>query len=146
VDPAVRLPAEALLPDGYVDDPGLRLALYKRLAAAEAEEALEELAAELRDRFGPPPPEATWLLTGMALRLHARRLRAVEVDLRSPAVRIRFDPKPAVDGAAAAALLRASGGRLRYGPQDTLTWQSGEEDPERRAAAVKNLLRRLAAP
>ncbi|MBI4390904.1 MAG: transcription-repair coupling factor, partial [candidate division NC10 bacterium] len=146
VDPAVRLPAEALLPDVYVDDPGLRLALYKRLAAAEGEEALEELAVELRDRFGPPPPEATWLLRGMALRLVARRLRAVEVDLRSPTVRVRLDRRPGVDGAAAAALLRESAGRLRYGPQDTLTWHSGEEDPERRAAAVKNLLRRLAAP
>lgn len=146
VDPAVRLPAEALLPDTYVEDPAVRLALYKRLAAAEGEEALEELAVELRDRFGPPPPEATWLVAGMVLRLVARRLRAVEVDLRSPTVRVRLDRRPGVDGAAAAALLRESAGRLRYGPQDTLTWHSGEEDPERRAAAVKNLLRRLVAP
>jgi transcription-repair coupling factor (superfamily II helicase) len=144
VDPAIRLPAEALLPDTYVDDPAIRLALYKRLAAAEGEEGLEELRAELRDRFGPLPPEATWLLTGMGLRLAARRLRAVEVDLRPSAVRIRLDGKPAVDGAAAAALLREARGRLRYGPADTLTWHSGEEDPAARAAAVKNLLRRLA--
>ncbi|MGH7395241.1 MAG: TRCF domain-containing protein, partial [Candidatus Methylomirabilales bacterium] len=144
VDPAIRLPAEALLPDSYVDDPAIRLALYKRLAAAEGEAALEELGAELRDRFGPPPPEATWLLTGMALRLLARRLRAVEVDLRSPTVRIRLDGKPAVDGAAAAALLQESRGRLRYGPADTLTWRSGEGDPAAWAAAAKNLLRRLA--
>ena len=143
VDPAVRLPAEALLPDAYVDDPAIRLALYKRLAAAEAEAALEELGAELRDRFGPLPPEATWLLTGMALRLAARRLRAVEVDLRSPTVRLRLGPRPAVDGAAAAALLREAGGRLRYGPGDTLTWRSGEGDAAARAAAVRNLLRRL---
>ncbi|MGH7378769.1 MAG: transcription-repair coupling factor [Candidatus Methylomirabilales bacterium] len=144
VDPAIRLPAEALLPDSYVDDPTIRLALYKRLAAAEGEGALEELEAELRDRFGPPPPEATWLLTGMALRLLARRLRAVEVDLRTPTVRIRLDGKPAVDGAAAAALLQESRGRLRYGPADTLAWHSGESDAAARASGVKNLLRRLA--
>jgi len=70
--------------------------------------------------------------------------RAVEVDLRSPTVRIRVDGKPAVDGAAAAALLQESRGRLRYGPADTLTWRSGESDAAARAAAVKNVLRRLA--
>jgi transcription-repair coupling factor (superfamily II helicase) len=143
VDPAIRLPAEALLPDTYVDDPAVRLALYKRLAAVEEEPALEEMGVELADRFGPLPLEVTWLLTGVALRLLARRLRAVEVDLRSPAVRIRLDGKPAVDGAAAAALLKEARGRLRYGPEDTLTWRSGEEDPVARAAAVKNVLRRL---
>jgi transcription-repair coupling factor (superfamily II helicase) len=144
VDPVIRLPADALLPDTYVDDPTVRLTLYKRLAAVEGEAAIEELGAELADRFGPLPLEATWLLTGMALRLSARRLRAVEVDLRSPDVRIRLDGRPAVDGAAAAALLKDARGRLRYGPQDTLTWRSGEDDPMARAAAVENLLRRLA--
>jgi len=77
----------------------------------------------------PPPFELPWV----------RRLRDVD-----PGVRIRVDGKPAVDGAAAAALLQESRGRLRYGPADTLTWRSGESDAAARAAAVKNVLRRLA--
>ena len=50
----VELHVPALLPEDYVPDVHLRLALYQRIAAADAPE-LQDMTAELIDRFGPLP-------------------------------------------------------------------------------------------
>ena len=53
-----------LIPEDYVPDLNVRLALYRRLSEAEKAEDREALAAELIDRFGPLPAEAEQLLQG----------------------------------------------------------------------------------
>src|SRR5437660_112250 len=50
----LRLPA--FLPEAYVGDVHVRLSLYKRIAAAESEAALADLAADIQDRFGAARP------------------------------------------------------------------------------------------
>jgi transcription-repair coupling factor (superfamily II helicase) len=40
-----------------VPDTETRLSLYRRFTQAEDGEELNQLAAEMADRFGPPPPE-----------------------------------------------------------------------------------------
>ena len=50
------------------------MALYKRIAAAPAPDALERLAREAKDRFGAPPPELERLLDLARLRLVAGAL------------------------------------------------------------------------
>jgi transcription-repair coupling factor (superfamily II helicase) len=74
VDPELNFMIPAVLPEDYVSDPAIRLGLYKRIAHATDEERLEELKAELVDRFGPPPPPLQHLLALMNIRLLARRL------------------------------------------------------------------------
>ncbi len=59
---AVDLPLPAYLPADYVGDVSLRLQLYRRLAQVRDPAELEELAAELRDRFGPYPTPVRNLL------------------------------------------------------------------------------------
>ena len=57
----VELHVPALLPEDYVPDVHLRLALYQRITTASALE-LQDMAAELIDRFGPLPPPTDHLL------------------------------------------------------------------------------------
>src|SRR5947209_5611393 len=75
----LRLPA--FLPEAYVGDVHVRLSLYKRIAAAESEAALDDLAAEIQDRFGPAPPAAQSLLRIARLKLAARALGVRRLDL-----------------------------------------------------------------
>ncbi len=70
----LRLPA--FLPEVYVGDVHMRLSLYKRIAAADSEAALDELSAEIHDRFGPLPSAAQSLLRIAKLKLTARALDA----------------------------------------------------------------------
>src|SRR5690349_20298781 len=74
----LRLPA--FLPEAYVADVHVRLSLYKRIAAAESDAALDELNAELYDRFGPLPPAAQSLIRIAKLKLMARALGVRRLD------------------------------------------------------------------
>jgi transcription-repair coupling factor (superfamily II helicase) len=79
----VNLHLPALLPEDYVADVHMRLSLYKRLAAAADSPQLDELQAELIDRFGElPAPAATLVrvarLTQAARAAGIRRLDVAE--------------------------------------------------------------------
>ena len=51
----IELPIEAHLPHDYVPSERLRLEMYKRLADVRTTAEVEELRAELVDRYGEPP-------------------------------------------------------------------------------------------
>jgi transcription-repair coupling factor (superfamily II helicase) len=70
----VDLAGEAWLPRDYVPDFRAKIDVYRRLSRASTAQHVEELAAELADRFGPPPAEVRRLLTFAALRVAAAAL------------------------------------------------------------------------
>ncbi len=93
VDPDLSFDVTALLPEDYVAETGVRLSLYKRLASADDEGHVAELAAEMEDRFGTPPPEARSLIRLMTLKTELRRLRVLgcEASARSVTLHLRKD-------------------------------------------------------
>jgi transcription-repair coupling factor (superfamily II helicase) len=91
----LRLPA--FLPEVYVGDVHVRLSLYKRIAAAETDAALDDLSAELHDRFGPPPPQAQNLLRIAKLKLIARRLGVRRLDLGPQGGTVLFEERAGVN-------------------------------------------------
>jgi transcription-repair coupling factor (superfamily II helicase) len=100
----LRLPA--LLPDSYVADVHVRLALYKRLAAAADGSAIDELLAELVDRFGPLPEAAVNLLRVARLRLQARALGVRRLDLGAHGGYVQFEAQNRVDAGAVIRLVQ----------------------------------------
>ena len=52
----------ACIPESYVPEAALRLQLYRRLAGLTALDAVDELAQEFADRFGPVPEDVANLL------------------------------------------------------------------------------------
>ena len=80
----VELHVPAFLPDDYVADVHVRLSLYKRIAAADSAAGLEELTAELLDRFGPLPAAAQNLLRIAQAETRARALGVRRLDLGRP--------------------------------------------------------------
>ena len=75
----LRLPA--LLPESYVAEVPVRLGVYKQLAAAPDNAAIDLLTEELVDRFGPLPPPALNLLRVARLKLQARAIGIRRLDL-----------------------------------------------------------------
>ncbi|MCS7337470.1 MAG: transcription-repair coupling factor [Verrucomicrobiae bacterium] len=71
----------AVIPQSYIPDPVQRIEIYRKLAQAPDATALNNLAAELRDRFGPVPPEVELLLQISELKILAaeRGVTSVEV-------------------------------------------------------------------
>jgi transcription-repair coupling factor (superfamily II helicase) len=93
----LRLPA--FLPDTYVADVHTRLSLYKRIAAAENASAVDDLAAEIHDRFGPAPPAVLSLLRLAKLKLRARALGVRRLDLGPHGGSVLFEEQARVDPA-----------------------------------------------
>jgi transcription-repair coupling factor (superfamily II helicase) len=70
----VEIPVTAHLPYEYIESDRLRLDLYRRLAESHQESELEEIVAELTDRFGALPVEARLLVEVARIRNSARAL------------------------------------------------------------------------
>jgi transcription-repair coupling factor (superfamily II helicase) len=86
----IELPVDAHLPHDYVPGERLRLEAYKKLATVESQEAVDEIGAELRDRYGPPPQPVDNLLEVARLRVVARRARIGDIGVQGKYV--RFGP------------------------------------------------------
>ncbi|MHB0913737.1 MAG: transcription-repair coupling factor [Armatimonadota bacterium] len=69
--PPADLPLDAYIPERYVPTESLRLTFYKKMAAVREEKDVENLADELRDRFGPLPRPVQNSLEVLRLRLAA---------------------------------------------------------------------------
>ena len=102
--PEVLYDAPAHLADDYVPDEDAKLDLYRRLARAGRHDEIAALRAELRDRFGPVPPEADGLLVLSDLRALGARLGLQTVLVRGDEARLSFreDAAPRLAGLTAA--------------------------------------------
>ena len=107
--PQLNLGLQGRWPAEWIPEPDARISLYARLARVADAGALDALAAELEDRFGPPPPEARALLDLAAVRLAAHDARIERIDA-GPAA-IALTPRKDFAGDAAAAGLAEKNGR-----------------------------------
>jgi transcription-repair coupling factor (superfamily II helicase) len=82
VEPELSLEIPAFLPEDYVGDSYERVALYKRLLGVHSQPELEELRAELTDRFGRYPPVVENLFKIALVRVRARHLGLLKVTLK----------------------------------------------------------------
>ncbi|HEV2149393.1 MAG TPA: transcription-repair coupling factor [Longimicrobiaceae bacterium] len=86
----VSVDGVALIPDEYVPDEAQKLHFYRRLAREEDPGRIEALRRELRDRYGPVPPEAEALLATASLRLLGGALGIERILVRPWDVRLNF--------------------------------------------------------
>jgi transcription-repair coupling factor (superfamily II helicase) len=87
----INLPLAAYLPGHYVLDSALRLQLYRRLAGLTSEEEIDDLHAELQDRFGSLPDEAENLFFQLKLKLHALTAGVKAITTEEGQILVRAD-------------------------------------------------------
>ena len=116
VDPEIRLPVTARLPDAYVADVSQRLVLYKRLASAPDEADLESIRDEILDRYGPLPEEAANLLAVIRLKILARRLGVPTLDCVKGQLVVATDERSRVDPERLVNLLTQAGAGVHVTP------------------------------
>ncbi len=68
IDPEIKIPAAAFIPEWYIPDVSERLIMYQRLAGIETDVDSQEYRSEMIDRFGPLPPEVHTFVELMRLR------------------------------------------------------------------------------
>jgi transcription-repair coupling factor (superfamily II helicase) len=146
--PQITVDVPVLIPEGYVADLGVRLGLYRRIAALVRKEDVEAFAAELIDRFGPLPAEVENLLAVVALKQDCRAagVERVEAGPRGCVIAFRDNRFANADGLIAA--IASAPDAMRVRPDHSLVirrdWP-GPGDRIRGLAAEIAALARLAA-
>jgi transcription-repair coupling factor (superfamily II helicase) len=85
------------IPGDYVPEENQRLQMYKRVARVESEAQLSDVAAELEDRYGPPPPAVRNLLDYASLKLLCMRVGVNAIDRKRDGVTFKFRQDASVD-------------------------------------------------
>jgi transcription-repair coupling factor (superfamily II helicase) len=113
VDPVISVDVEGFLPDDYVPEVNQRLALYKRLAGAAGETEVDDLRAELADRFGPLPAPAEQLLDIVRIRVTARPVGIEKIEAGDGKALVTFSPATPVEPERLVRTIAKSRGRLK---------------------------------
>ena len=87
----IRIPVE------YISEENQRLRMYKLIAAVETESQLNDVGAELQDRYGEPPPAVRNLLDYASLKLLAVQVGAISVERKRDLVIIKFRQDAVID-------------------------------------------------
>ncbi|MCO5190449.1 MAG: transcription-repair coupling factor [Anaerolineae bacterium] len=85
----IDLPVAAYIPTDYIPDAALRLRLYRRMSVAVSLAEIDDLAAELADRFGPIPDPVDNLLFQLRIKVLAAKAGATAVTTDNGQIRIK---------------------------------------------------------
>jgi len=118
--------------------------LYKRIAGAADNAALDDLMAELTDRFGPLPEPARNLVRVSRLKSRAAPFGIRKIDAGSTGGYVLFEEENAVDPAKVIRLVQDSRSKYRLDGPLKLRFQAKLEKEEERVAFVSELLARFA--
>jgi transcription-repair coupling factor (superfamily II helicase) len=145
----VELPWPAFLPRDYVPGQRLKIEVYRRLARLRRPDRLDDFRQELRDRYGPIPEAAEWMLRLAEIRLLAARWQIATIHLDPPPdsgsaksrptdVVLGYRNRRRIDR-----LAKRSNGRLRIvdGASAYFRLKSEEFAPDALHACLKDLLR-----
>lgn len=120
VDPEITVDAEALIPESYVEDIGLRLNLYKRFASARQNDEVTELAREMEERFGRPPDVVLRFCEVMQLKTRLRSLRALSLHATGKSVAIDLANDTPLSISGLLAMIKQSSSKYTLSPQGRL--------------------------
>jgi len=91
--PTIDLPVQVTIPADYVENETQRLSLYRRLGRAVTMEEVEDLAGEIRDRYGPYPQSVENLLAVARLRLMCLAKGVVSLEVANGIATLRADKR-----------------------------------------------------
>jgi transcription-repair coupling factor (superfamily II helicase) len=143
VSQEVNLHVGARIPEDYLPDVHTRLILYKRIANAEREDDLDDLHAEVVDRFGalPEPLKQLFRVTGLKLRM--QRLGIRRLDLGTEGGRVEFNTDTRVNPGTIVTLVQTQTATYRLDGATQLRISRKLPDFDQRMAFAAELLDRL---
>lgn len=90
LEPDLNIRIPALIPDAYMPDIRIRLQYYKTLSSIKGIDDLDQIEADLRDQFGPPPEPVLNLLGFMLIRRMCKDLGVRDISSGPKSISIAF--------------------------------------------------------
>ena len=141
--PQITIGMPVLIPEDYVADLSVRLALYRRLADIEDERDIDGFAAELIDRFGPMPDEVRHLLDTVVIKALCRRANVAKIETGPKGAVLSFREDRFANPEGLVAYIREQGVAARVRPDMKVVLFEDWERPEQRLAGAAAILRDL---
>ena len=139
----IDLHVPALIPNDYLPDVHTRLVLYKRIAAAQDNNALKELQVEMIDRFGLLPEQVQTLFAIHELRFKAKAIGIRKIDVYDQGGRIIFEQEPNIEPMTIIQLIQSQVNRYKLDGQDKLRFTELMPEADDRLLALNKLLDEL---
>ena len=131
--------------ESYVPEENQRLRLYKKIAGATSESAVNEVRAEMEDRYGTPPDATVFLLEAALLRLECERMGIAQVDRKRGELQIRFMENAVVDPQTLMRLVAKNAKRgAQFTPQGLLKYPLAAARPDEVLLEIHEILAKLA--
>ena len=138
--PAINIGAAVLIPEDYVPDLDVRMALYRRLSSLDTKAEREAFAAELIDRFGPLPEEVESLMQVVAIKAMCKRAGVSKLDAGPKGAVATFRDHAFEDPAALVELMSKRPSDYKIRPDNTLVLKGDFPDVADRLKGVQRLL------
>lgn len=140
--PELNIGLTGTVPESYIDDPETRINLYARISRLDPLENVEDLEAEIEDRFGTMPQSLQNLVNLAELKQLCLRLGIARIDAGPQAIALTFRPG-AADVLPLGQAMEDSGGELRWSGERLILARSIEK-PNERLKPIMALLGRFA--
>ncbi|HEY1709879.1 MAG TPA: transcription-repair coupling factor [Rhizomicrobium sp.] len=143
--PAINIGAAVLIPEDYVSDLNLRMALYRRLAGIETRGDIDRFAAELIDRFGKLPEEVEHLLEIVGIKQMCRTALVEKVEAGPKGATLTFRNNQFPNPLALVKLISQHQGTMKVRPDQKVVVSRDWPTPNTRLKGVKALLGQLSS-
>jgi len=144
ITPEIHFHLPAFIPEAYVEDPGERLSLYRRLSLSRSDQEVKKIREELIDRFGKIPKEVSHLLEVIKVKILLTKLSIKRLEETPSQFVLTFDENTKVSPHRIVDFVHQGEGRYRLTPDSKLVvegWPDVRQDP---FGAAKKLLQALA--
>jgi transcription-repair coupling factor (superfamily II helicase) len=145
LSPQITVDAPIMIPEDYVPDLAVRMALYRRLNDAKDPAEIEALAAEMIDRFGPLPAATANLVKLIEIKHQAIAAHIAKIDVGAKGSLVSFHNDSFPDPAGLIAYAQRLEGTIKLRPDNKLAITRVWATPEARLNGLYQLTRGLSA-
>ncbi|TPM47176.1 transcription-repair coupling factor [Mesorhizobium sp. B2-2-3] len=142
--PQIAVGTAVMIPESYVPDLQLRLALYRRLGDLESTEEIDAFGAELIDRFGPMPEEVKHLLKIVFIKALCRKANVEKLDAGPKGVVIHFRKREFPNPVGLVKFIGEQGSLAKIRPDQSVVFTRDWPTAEKRLAGSAVVMTQLA--
>jgi transcription-repair coupling factor (superfamily II helicase) len=130
--------------ESYVPEENQRLRLYKKIAGAASEKAVQDVRSEMEDRYGTPPDATVYLLEAAMLRLECERIGVSQIDRKRAELQVKFAEHAIVDPQLLMRLVQRNAKRgAQFTPQGMLKYPLAATRSDEILLEIRELLESL---
>jgi transcription-repair coupling factor (superfamily II helicase) len=143
--PQITVDAPIMIPEDYVPDLAVRMALYRRLNDAEDQQEIDSLSAEMIDRFGPLPSATENLVKLIEIKRQAIDANIAKIDVGAKGSLVSFHNDIFPDPMGLIAYAQRLEGTVKLRPDNKLAIVRVWGDPKSRLNGLFQLTKGLSA-